>query len=51
MRDRNVLAEIRRKQEEVRQISRDMISGVQEEASKRIARLEREIVTLRQKLS
>ena len=51
MRDSRVLTEIRKKQEEVRSISRDMISGVQDEASQRIARLEEEIISLRKQVS
>jgi len=51
MRDSQVLAEIRKKQEEVRSISRDMIAGVQDEASVRITKLEEEIVNLRKKIS
>jgi len=50
MRDKQVLAGIRQRQEEVRKISRDMISGVQDEASQRIARLEEEIVNLRKQM-
>jgi two-component system, cell cycle response regulator len=51
MRDRRVLTEIRRRQEEVRNISRDMISGVQDEASQRIASLEKEIINLRKQIA
>jgi DNA-binding NtrC family response regulator len=51
MRDSQVLAEIRKKQEEVRSISRDMIAGVQDEATVRITKLEEEIISLRKKIS
>jgi DNA-binding NtrC family response regulator len=49
MRDGQMAAEIRQKQEEVSQISRDMIAGLQDEASQRIAKLEKEIMNLRKK--
>lgn len=51
MRDRGVLEEIRKKQEEVRTISRDMIAGIQDESTRKIAELEQEILHLRRKLS
>jgi two-component system cell cycle response regulator len=51
MRDSQVLAEIRKKQEEVRNISRDMIAGLQDEATVRITKLEEEIINLRKKIS
>jgi len=51
IRDRRVLAEIRNKQEEVRNISRDMIASGQDEALQRIAQLEEEIIDLRKSIS
>jgi DNA-binding NtrC family response regulator len=51
LRDSRVLSEIRRKQEEVRAISREMIAGMQDEAAKKIAQLETDIIALRSKIS
>jgi len=51
MRDARILSEIRLKQEEVRTISREMIAGMQDEASKRISDLESEIINLRKNIS
>jgi len=50
LRDSKTLAAIRQKQEEVRAISHEMIDGMQEEAAKRIALLEKEILGLREKI-
>jgi two-component system, cell cycle response regulator len=47
LRDTKIVSEIRQKQEEVRDISREMIAGMEDAASKRIARLEEEILNLR----
>ncbi len=51
MRDARTLAEIRRKQEEVRVISHEMIAGVQDEAAEKIAALEQQIVNLRKNMT
>ena len=51
LRDAKILAEIRSKQQEVRETSREMIEGVQEEAFKRIQQLEEDIIDLRKKIS
>jgi YesN/AraC family two-component response regulator len=50
LRDSKTLNAIRQKQEEVRAISREMIEGMQEEAAQRIAKLEKEILGLREKI-
>jgi len=50
LRDSRILSEIRKKQQEVRDISREMIEGIQEESMGRISSLEQEIVELRKKL-
>ena len=50
-RDAAILREIRRKQEEAREVSREMINGLQDEAFKRIHQLEAEILDLRKKMS
>jgi len=47
LRDSKIVSEIRQKQKEVRDISREMIAGMQDEAAKRICKLEDEIAGLR----
>jgi DNA-binding response OmpR family regulator len=47
LRDIKIVSAIRQRQKEVRDISREIIAGMEEEASKRIASLEEEIVNLR----
>jgi len=50
MRDSKHLAAIRQREQDVKLISREMIAGVQDESSKRIADYEQEIADLKKKL-
>ena len=51
MRDSKLLAAIQQREQDMKSISREMIAGVQDESSKRIADFEQEVANLKKKLS